>query len=87
MSDLIDDTVDKIIDCCRRITEADPQRDLAAENELYGLGELAFGLGYEDSMRQFCDAAAAKAMQKYGRTWGVNALCNSTWNGIGSWQR
>lgn len=85
-SNLYDETVDKIIDCCKRITEADPHRDSDAEKELHRIGETAYSEGREDHMRGLVEAAMTKARLQ-GRTWGLGALCNSEWHGIGDWRR
>ena len=86
MSVLIEQMVDGIIECCRRIVEAEPSTDEEAENELWRLGEVAFGLGYEPSMVQLCTAARDKAWAQ-GNRFNCGALCNNAWHGIGDWRR
>lgn len=81
-----DQTVAQIIDCCKRITLADPKTDTDAETELYRIGETAYYEGREDYMRGLIEAAMTKARVQ-GRTWGIGALCNSQWHGIGNWRR
>lgn len=79
------DTIQKIVDCCARITNADPQRDVDAENELHALGQLLYDQGYETAMLDACMKAVDLASTQ-GKPWGVGPLCNSRWHGIGCWQ-
>lgn len=80
------DIIQKIVDCCTRITTADPQRDVDAENELYAIGKWLYGQGYEEAMLDACTKAIDLASTQ-GKPWGVGPLCNSKWDGIGYWRR
>jgi len=79
--------IDLILDSCRRITEADPKEDEAALDDLYKAGEILFGMGYEDYMREVCLETATIAQQRGLHQLCITSLCNSTWHGIGNWER
>lgn len=78
----------KTLDCCRRISDANPERDIDAEKALHELGFILNNLGGFELMQTISKSVTDKSIGKKtedGNAYYVALITNNSWNGIGKW--